>query len=128
MAPNQIYEILAQDMSGEWLLVCCLVANQSGWVDKETVNITGNEEHLLDLIPPVPQIEIGVARLNARTEPSAESDVAAILLQGEHYDLINQDNTGDWYRICCVNDVEVWVFADSVTVWGDLRNVPVYQE
>ena len=78
-------------------------------------------------LPPTastPQIEIVQELANVRGGPGPEYGVLAKITQHQRFDVLAKDPTGEWWKICCVNGQEGWVFAPLVQS-ENVANVPV---
>ena len=78
-------------------------------------------------LPPTastPQIEIVQELANVRGGPGPEYGVLAKITQYQRFDVLAKDPTGEWWKICCVNGQEGWVFAPLVKA-ENVARVPV---
>lgn len=75
-------------------------------------------------VPSTPQIQIVEAQANVRGGPGVEYEVTAKVLQNERFDVLAKDPTEQWWKICCINGQEGWVFAPLVKA-ENVRLVPV---
>ncbi len=59
-------------------------------------------------------------RINMRSGPGINYQVLDVVQEGERFQVIARNSDGSWLRICCVADEPGWVYAELVTVEGDL--------
>lgn len=59
---------------------------------------------------------VNTALVNGRAGPGTDFDVIGIVGRGESYDVLGQNETGDWWRVCCYEDQEFWIIKEYVDV------------
>lgn len=59
---------------------------------------------------------INTALVNGRSGPGTNYEVIGIVEDGQSFDVVGQNDAGDWWRICCYNDEEFWVINDYVEI------------
>lgn len=74
--------------------------------------------------PATPQIQIVEALANVRGGPGTEYGITGKINQNERYDVLAKDPTAQWWKICCVNGQQGWVFAPLVKA-ENVENVAV---
>ncbi len=82
--------------------------------------------------PAVPRLTITGPAVNIRGGPGTEYEIVGAASQGESFDLVAKNPTGDWWQICCVTGQPGWVFgqlanvenADGVAVAADIPTPP----
>lgn len=77
--------------------------------------------------PELPYAVITTRLAPIRTAPSAAADVIAQVRQGREFDVIAQDVTGQWWRVCCINHQYGWISEIMVAIEGDVAGVPTLQ-
>ncbi|MBX3001286.1 MAG: hypothetical protein KF893_22385 [Caldilineaceae bacterium] len=77
--------------------------------------------------PALPYAVISARTAPIRTAPSAAADVIAQVREGREFDVIARDATGQWWRICCINNEYGWISQVMVTLEGDVAGVPTLQ-
>lgn len=70
-------------------------------------------------LPPV-VVEVVVDKANVRQGPSTFYPVVARLDAGTQVTVVGRNRAGDWWKICCVNGMDVWISDSVVTVDGPL--------
>lgn len=78
--------------------------------------------------PTLPQIIVTVIQLNIRLGPGTAYPIVTTVVQDSRFDIIGQNNGRDWWQICCINGEPAWVFKGSVTVEGDVSDIPIAQD
>jgi len=68
---------------------------------------------------------INTALVNIRTGPSTDFEIMTVVDRGEEYELIGKNGGGDWWQVCCVDDVPGWVAVEFVDTDGAVENVPL---
>ncbi len=68
---------------------------------------------------------INTALVNIRTGPSTDFDIMTVVDRGEEYELIGKNGGGDWWQVCCVDDVPGWVAVEFVDTDGAVESVPL---
>jgi SH3-like domain-containing protein len=72
----------------------------------------------------LPFAVVSAQRANVRLAPSIDAEQIAQVRQGQEFDLVAQDPTGEWWRICCVDGQYGWIARQAVTVEGAIDTVP----
>lgn len=54
--------------------------------------------------------------VNLRSQPSTDSEILATVPNGTTFEMTDQNGTGDWYQICCVNNSTAWVYSELASV------------
>lgn len=54
--------------------------------------------------------------VNLRSQPSTDSEILATVPSGTTFEMTDQNSTGDWYQICCVNNSTAWVYSELANV------------
>lgn len=75
-------------------------------------------------VPSTPQIQILEAQANVRGGPGVEYEVTGKINQNERFDVLAKDPTGQWWKICCFNGQDGWIFAPLVKA-ENVKNVPI---
>lgn len=65
--------------------------------------------------------------VNSRSGPDTSFPVVVVLGRGEEFDVTGKNAEGNWWRICCVDDKDVWTSAEFLDVAESTANVPVAQ-
>ena len=52
--------------------------------------------------------------VNVRDAPNTNSNVLGIVERGEEFEIVGQNEGGDWWQACCYNEQLFWVFDDLV--------------
>ena len=73
--------------------------------------------------PPV-VVEVIVDRANVRQGPGTTYLPVTQLDAGTEVTVVARNHAGDWWKICCVNGVDVWIADSVVKVDGPLWLVP----
>jgi hypothetical protein len=76
-------------------------------------------------LTPTPYIEIQSGLVGLRTGPGVNYPFVAQLGPDIPVALVGRNPQGTWYRICCVNGVDVWVASQHVLVFNDIAQVPL---
>ncbi len=61
---------------------------------------------------PVPKLTVKENAVNVRLGPGTEYGLAGTVNQGQEFTIIGRNESKTWWKICCVNGQEVWVFDD----------------
>ncbi len=75
--------------------------------------------------PPSPIGTISAAIANLRGGPGTEHAVVAQASQGMSLTIVGRNAAGDWWQVCCVNNVTGWVYGNLLVIEGSTANVPV---
>lgn len=54
--------------------------------------------------------------VNLRSQPSTDSQILVTVPSGTTFEMTDQNSTGDWYQICCVNNSTAWVYSELASV------------
>lgn len=54
--------------------------------------------------------------VNLRSQPSTDSQILVTVPSGTTFEMTDQNGTGDWYQICCVNNSTAWVYSELASV------------
>ncbi|MBM4459153.1 MAG: SH3 domain-containing protein [Chloroflexi bacterium] len=75
---------------------------------------------------PLPPVVVNVLTddVNVRQGPSTAYPIVAQLDAGTEVTVVGRNRAGDWWKICCVNGADVWIFAELVSTAGPLWTVP----
>ncbi len=68
---------------------------------------------------------INTPLVNIRTGPSTDFEIMTVVDRGEEYEIIGKNGGGDWWQVCCVDDVPGWVAVDFVDADGAVESVPL---
>jgi hypothetical protein len=63
--------------------------------------------------------------VNIRSGPGENYPVVGRLQDGQTIAIIGKTALGDWWQVCCVNEVSGWMVARLVQAQGSVENVPV---
>jgi hypothetical protein len=77
--------------------------------------------------PTLPYVVITARSAPIRTAPSAAADVIAQVRQGREFDVVARDVSGQWWRICCIDNQYGWISQVMVAVEGNTAGVPTLQ-
>ncbi len=132
--------VRGRNEGGDWWSVCCVPGSEtSGWVSNAfvTPNFGADEVAALPILGTEngaqtpgatatavslpagePLGSINAVTLNVRSGASTENDVAGKLRQGDVVQLLEQNEAGDWWYVCCIPGTETsgWVSAEFVTL------------
>lgn len=61
---------------------------------------------------PVPKLTVKQDAVNVRLGPGTEYGLAGTVNQGQEFTIVGRNESKTWWKICCVNGQEVWVFDD----------------
>ena len=73
--------------------------------------------------PSEPVVLVNVDTLNVRSGPSTQYDRIGKVSRSTRLDVVGKNSSESWWKICCVNGQEGWVFAEMVTREGDYGNI-----
>ena len=54
--------------------------------------------------------------VNLRSQPSTDSQILVTVPSGTTFEMTDQNGTGEWYQICCVNNSTAWVYSELASV------------
>lgn len=77
--------------------------------------------------PDLPYAVIVATAAPIRTAPTAAADVIAQVRQGREFDVIARDVTGQWWRVCCIDNQYGWISEVLVRIEGNIAGVPTVQ-
>lgn len=63
--------------------------------------------------------------LNARSEPALDGDVVTLLPGGASYRVVSRSPDGQWLQVRLTDGTLAWVFAQLVTITGDVTTLPL---
>lgn len=76
----------------------------------------GNETPAPDTAPPtaapVPRLTVKQDAVNVRLGPGTEYGLAGVVNQNQEFTIVGRNESKTWWKICCVNGQEVWIFDD----------------
>ncbi|MCP4360122.1 MAG: hypothetical protein GY796_19115 [Chloroflexi bacterium] len=72
--------------------------------------------------------EVAVDKLNVRFGPSLDFTLLGLAEAGEQYAIIGRTSDDAWLQICCLAESPGWVFAETMTVTGNLDIIPIITE
>ena len=61
---------------------------------------------------PVPKLTVKENAVNVRLGPGTEYGLAGTVNQGQEFTIVGRNEARTWWKICCVNGQEAWVFDD----------------
>ncbi len=134
--------VLARNVDGTWLLVCCTTGGSNGWVSAEFIapNFSAAEAAGLGVSnslvttatvtspvtgtvaaavkPLAGSGAVDVLTLNIRQGPSTSTPVVGRFRQGDTFTVQGTNQAGDWYLVCCVpgSQASGWVSAQFATL------------
>jgi hypothetical protein len=77
-------------------------------------------------LPPV-EIEVITDNANVRQGPGRAYPAVARLAKGTTVTVVGRDRDGEWWKICCVNGIDVWISADVTSAAGPIWTVAEVQ-
>jgi uncharacterized protein YgiM (DUF1202 family) len=136
--------VLARNVDGAWLLVCCTANGGAGWVSAEFIapsysaaeaaglSVSNSLATTATVTSPITGTvapaevsrsgsgAVDVLTLNIRQGPSTTTPVVGRFRQGNTFTVQGANAAGDWYLVCCVPGSQGagWVSAQFVTL-GD---------
>jgi len=72
-----------------------------------------------------PRAVVNAPLVNVRAGPSTDTDIVATVERGAEYDIIGQSDDDEWWRVCCQDELIVWVSKEFVDTDGAVDSVPV---
>lgn len=54
--------------------------------------------------------------VNLRSQPTTDAQILRTVPAGTQFDFVDQNSTGDWYQVCCIDNQVAWVFAELTKV------------
>ena len=76
---------------------------------------------------PQPEAVVAVDLLNLRAGPDTNYDILTMMEEGTRLKMVGRTEANDWLKVVTADGREGWVFAEMVTVSGDLRAIAVAQ-
>lgn len=76
---------------------------------------------------PQPEAVVAVDLLNLRAGPGTNYDILTMMEEGTRLKVVGRTETNDWLKVVTADGREGWVFAEMVTVSGDLGAIAVAQ-
>lgn len=76
---------------------------------------------------PQPEAVVAVDLLNLRDGPGTNYDVLTMMEEGTRLKVVGRTEANDWLKVVTADGREGWVFAEMVTVSGDLGAIAVAQ-
>ena len=76
---------------------------------------------------PQPEAVVAVDLLNLRAGPDTTYDILTMMEEGTKLKVVGRTEANDWLRVVTADGREGWVFAEMVTVSGDLGAIAVAQ-
>ena len=137
-----VVNVLARNVDGAWLLVCCTASGGTGWVSAEfeapafsaaeaaglsvsnslattgTVTSTVTSTVTPAAAPLTGSGTVDVLTLNIRQGPSTSAPVVGRFRQGNTFTAQGANEAGDWYLVCCVPGTQNpgWISAQFATL------------
>lgn len=133
--------VLARNVDGSWLLICCTASGSNGWVSAEfvapnytateaaglsvsssavsTETVTSNAGTVTAAVKPLSGTgTVDVLTLNIRQGPSTSTPVVGRFRQDDTFTVQGTNDAGDWYLVCCVPGTQNtgWISAEFATV------------
>lgn len=134
--------VLARNVDGAWLLVCCTASGGTGWVSAEfvapafsaaeaaglsvsnslattgTVTSTVTSTVTPAAAPLTGSGTVDVLTLNIRQGPTTSAPVVGRFRQGNTFTVQGTNEAGDWYLVCCVPGTQNpgWISAQFATL------------
>jgi uncharacterized protein YraI len=76
---------------------------------------------------PQPEAVVAVDLLNLRDGPDTNYDILTMVEEGTRLKVVGRTEANDWLKVVTADGQEGWVFAEMVTVSGDLGAIAVAQ-
>ena len=76
---------------------------------------------------PQPEAVVAVDLLNLRAGPGTNYDIHTMMEEGTTLKVVARTEANDWLKVVTADGREGWVFAEMVTVSGDLGSIAVAQ-
>jgi len=76
---------------------------------------------------PQPEAVVAVDLLNLRAGPGTNYDILTMMEEGTGLNVVGRTEANDWLKVVTADGREGWVFAEMVTVSGDLGAIAVAQ-
>lgn len=73
---------------------------------------------------PKAQVVVTQAQVNTRNGPGTDYGISGSAVQNDRFDVVAKNAAGDWWKVCCVNGQQVWIFGQLVTA-ENVANVAV---
>lgn len=87
-------------------------ANESTDSQSTTAGSTGASTTATDAQLAGSQVTINFALVNGRSGPSTDFDIVGVVAINEVFDVLGQNEAGDWWQLCCYLDQEFWVIDE----------------
>ncbi len=71
---------------------------------------------------------ISAAIANLRNGPGTNYGVVAQASQGATLTVVGRNSAGDWWQVCCVNNISGWVYSNLLVIEGTTMDVPIIGE
>ena len=65
--------------------------------------------------------------VNARTAPNLNSDILGEIGRGQEFDIVAQNEAGDWWQACCYDETLFWIFGELVETIGEAADAVAAQ-
>lgn len=62
--------------------------------------------------------------VNVRNGPGTDAAILRAVPAGTTFDFVDQNGSGDWYQICCVDGAQAWVYAELAKLGEETIAVP----
>ncbi len=66
--------------------------------------------------PEVASLTVTTDNSNVRRGPDTSFGIVGQVAQGMTFEVLGQNQAGDWYQFCCVNGEQGWIYGSLVTV------------
>lgn len=131
---GDVVDVIERSADGAWYRICC-VAGEQAWMAAEFLEPVGNEWITPQPSPapptptPTPPLlaEPTTNGVNARKGPSTSYGKIGQLFTGDSLEVLGKNESGTWYKLCCVNGEQAWVAAEFLSLSGDAASVPVVE-
>ena len=67
------------------------------------------------------RLTISGETVNVRSGPATTFDAIGSAANGESFPILARNAQGDWWQICCINDLPGWIFGELATVTNSER-------
>ncbi len=72
-----------------------------------------------------PRLVISSPLVNVRAGPGTNYPILTTVERGQEFEIVGQNDAGDWWRFCCINDAPAWVINELVETDGAVDDLPV---
>ena len=86
---------------------------------------TPTPEPLTPTLVPKPHVVVKAGGVNVRSGPGTTYPRLATVEEGQQFDIVARNQTGDWWQICCLAGKKGWVYAPLVNTDGPTDAVAV---